>query len=122
MLAKLFVKLLKPLDFKSRERNGFQYVEMAIFANDVVGIGNNSAINKFVVILVGCDQPKPEMSINSDDVIGSQNGFNSDAGSQRRHVRSNNLLVFLKNLVRNAERLFAKDKVFPNLVINTSPR
>ena len=68
-LAKFLIKLTQLFHFDRWERVGFEYVKMAVFGNDVVGVSNNGAIDKLVVVRVGGYHVELIMSIYSNTLL-----------------------------------------------------
>ena len=64
-LYKGFSKLMKFDDMNMRKRNSLQYFKMPIVADDVVGIGNDGTVDKFVVVRVFLYQSKAVLGVKA---------------------------------------------------------
>ena len=66
-----------------RERNIPKNIEVSIVCYYVLGIGNNGAIYKFVVIWIRVNQTKSKLRINPYNIVRTENCLNDHVANNR---------------------------------------
>ena len=99
-----------------------EYIVMVIVGDNVTCIGNNSTVNKFIVIWIGCDE--------IETILGREKSYISALNKVFKHIISSFLsresgqdfCIFLKNLVSDTKGISSINDRQPNLVVDASRR
>ena len=89
---------------------------MSVFWNDILGIGSNGTIYKFIIIFVLLYQMKMKISIYKFYKRRIYKHLNDIRSNNRIRLLRQNLLVFFQYFIRNTKNIFSLMQALPNRI------
>lgn len=95
---------------------------MMVLTNNIMSIGLESTINKFVIIGVLMNQLQVEVNLDLQCVGQVENGLNDVAGDDRPHFLSQDFFIFCENVIGVTQHIFPADKTTPDGIVLAAAR
>ena len=95
---------------------------MRVIGHDVLGIRDNGAINKLVVVRIRLNQPETKLGIHANDIVRSKDGLDHHPPDDGRRVARKYLLILIENFSRYAQLVSTLDKIAPDRIESATPR
>ena len=110
-------KLLYDQDGDLRPINLFEDIEMSVVGNNILGVGSNGAVDKFVVVDVLFYQAEMDIGLLKMGGVQSGNGFHHVVSYLLGGLRGKDFLVLNQNLGVDTKRNVTTQHAFPYLVV-----
>ncbi len=95
---------------------------MVVLCDNIFGTGSDGAIYKLVIIRVGLYQSEAKMRVDKPHIATCHNDVNNSLGGTRADITTNNLDIFLNNLIGNAQRVLIIKKCLPSTMVKRAVR